>query len=154
MNSKQAWWIFGAGVFYYYFLRGVKSVKFGIDRFSLVTLGEAAATFEVRFFVYNPLLVSLFLRGVAGTIKLMGIEISSVDYPINQDLKARKYTYIPIRFTVEYDKLGDGLLAYLKTGNVSTLLIEFDGSIAVGRENVVDMPISKQITWGTIIGRE
>lgn len=152
MNKKQAWWIFAAGVVYYYFLRGVRSLKFGIDRFHLVSFNDKMAEFEVVFFAYNPLLVSLFLRNVNGTIRLMGREIGSVDYPVNQNVLARSYTLIPVRFTVEYAKLGDGLVSYLRTGNVSTLLIEFDGTISMGQDRIVSVPIKKQITWGDIAG--
>ena len=152
MNKKQAWWIFGAGVVYYYFLRGVRSLQFGIKRFALVSFSDKIAEFEVVFFAYNPLLISLFLRGVKGTIRLMGIEVGIVNYPVNQDVKARSYTYIPVRFTVEYNKIGEGLVEYLKTGNVNTLLIEFEGTISLGRDHIVDVPIKKQITWGDIAG--
>lgn len=152
MNKKQAWWIFGAGVVYYYFLRGVRSLQFGIDRFHLVSFNDKMAEFEVVFFAYNPLLISLFLRNVSGTIRLMGKEIGSVDYPVNQNVLARSYTLIPVRFTVDYAKLGDGLVSYLKTGNVSTLLIEFDGTISLGQDRIVNVPIKKQITWGDIAG--
>lgn len=153
MNQKQAWYIFGAGVIYYYFLRGVRSLRFGIERFNLISFTDKIAEFEVVFYAYNPLLVGLFMRNVSGTIRLMGVEIGYVNYPVNQEVLPRNYTFIPVRFSVDYAKLGNGLVSYLKTGNVSTLLIEFDGLVTVGREKIVSVPIRKQITWGDLIGR-
>lgn len=153
MNSKQAWYIFGAGVVYYYFLRGARALRFGIKNFGLVSFTDSTATFEIRFFVYNPLLVDFFCRNVEGEIRLMGVKIGEIDYPINQTLKSRSLNFVPVQFTVSIADLTDGLWKYIQTGNVSTLIVEFDGSVTVGRDHTVEVPVRKTVTWGDLMGK-
>lgn len=152
MNSKQAWYIFGAGVVYYYFLRGARALRFGIKNFGLVSFTDSNATFEIRFYIYNPLLVDIFCRTVSGDIRLMGVKVGEIDYPINQTIQARSLNYVPVQFTVSIADLTEGLWQYIQTGNVSTLIIEFDGQVVVGRDKQVTVPIRKTVTWGDLVG--
>lgn len=152
MNSKQAWYIFGAGVFYYYFLRGARALRFGIQNFGLVSFTDTQAVFEIRFYIYNPLLTSLFVRSVDGEVSLMGTKIGTIDYPINQTIKARAINYVPVQITVNIADLAQGVWEYIQTGNVTTLLIEYSGNVTVGQEHSFTVPVTKQITWGDLIG--
>lgn len=152
MNEKQAWYIFGAGVFYYYFLRGARALRFGIHSFGLVSFTDQQAVFEIRFYIYNPLLTSIFVRSVDGDVYLMGTKIGTIEYPINQTLKARSLNYVPVQITVNIADLAQGVWDYVKTGNVSTLIIEYSGNVTVGQEHAFSVPVTKTVTWGDLVG--
>lgn len=152
MNEKQAWYIFGAGVFYYYFLRGARALRFGIQNFGLVSFTDTKAVFEIRFYIYNPLLTSIFVRNVEGDVCLMDTKIGTIDYPVNQTIKARSINFVPVQITVDIADLAQGVWEYVKTGNVTTLLIEYSGSVTVGQEHSFSIPVTKQVTWGDLVG--
>ena len=82
----------------------------------------------------------------------MGVKVGEIDYPINQTIQSRSLNYVPVQFSVSIADLTSGLWQYIQTGNVSTLIIEFDGQVTVGRDKQVTVPVRKTVTWGDLVG--
>ena len=155
MTNQQA---IGAGLlvagFWYYVLRGASALRIGLKRLRLLTIGLDASTIEALLYVYNPLLATVFVREVQGTIYIQGQPVGVVNYPVNRRIQARSTTYIPVQLIVSPTALGAAAWQNIMSGSIQTLTIELKGTIRTGEQVVLPIPIRKTWTYNDIIERE
>ena len=135
-------------------LRGASALKVGLYSVRLAGVSTDSATLQVTLYVRNPLLATVFIRSISGTVSVMGVPVGVVDYPINQRILARQTTYIPVNVQVSYANLGAAAFANITTGSVQSLIIEMQGKITTGESVVFPVPIRKVWTYNDIIQRE
>ena len=140
-----------AASFWYLFLRGVKALRVGLQQLRLVSVESETATLEVMLYVRNPLLVSVLVRDISGTISIMGIPVGTINYPINRRIAAQGVSYIPVQVHISYQALGASLFTNILSGSVQSLLIELQGKVTAGEKIPVSVPIRKAWTYNDII---
>ena len=155
MSDKQAICI-GLAVagFWYYFLRGASALKLGLKSLRLSGISMDTATLEVTLYVRNPLLATVFVRSIAGTISVMGMPVGVIDTVINKRIYARSTSYIPVHVQISYAAMGAAAWANIMSGNVQTLTVEFAGKITAGEKVALPIPVKKLWTYQDIIEKE
>ena len=155
MTEKQAWIVgLSAAAFWLLVLRGASALKIGLKYIQLISVNGDTATMQVMLYVQNPLIASVLVRSVSGTVSIMGIPVGVIDYPINKRIEARSISYIPVQVEISYSKLGDAIWANIMSGSVQTLSIELDGKITAGEQYSISVPIRKLWTYSDIINRQ
>ena len=145
--------ILAVGV-WWFGLRGASALKVGLHSLRLAGIAADTATLEVTLYVRNPLLATVFVRSISGTVSVMGIPVGVVDCPVNQRILARQTTYIPIPVQISYANLGAAAYTNIMTGSVQSLAIELQGKICAGESVPVNIPIRKIWTYNDIIQRD
>ena len=143
-----------AAGFWYLFLRGASALKLGLKSLRLSGISLESATLEVTLFVRNPLLATVFVREIAGTISVMGVPVGVIDTVINKRIFARSTSYIPVQVQISYAAMGAAAWQNIMSGNVQTLTVEFDGKIKAGERFSVPIPVKKLWTYRDIIEKE
>lgn len=150
MNNVQKIGLFvGLTSLWYYVLRGAKalSVRMVDLGFSGVNLmGETVALRPV-FRVVNPLFVSAFVRNVVGELYIMDAKVADVNAVINRPIRANSVTDLTVPVDATFSGLSEAVRMNIETGDIRTLLVNFRGSIGIGKDRVVNIPLNIALTW-------
>ena len=141
----------GCGLLYYAVLRGVNALTVGVRGCQLAGLDLVSNTVQIRLFFYikNPLFVGIKLRGIVGDVYMHGMKVGYVNSSYDYYLSGRKTHIIPVTVSCDIASLGEAVITNIQTGNIQTLTVAFDGTIAVGN-NGVKLPLQKTIDWNDI----
>ena len=150
LNKKQAWGISIAGILYFTVLRGARALRYGIEYIRPAYLTDSTATISIGLYMYNPLLVGVFLRRLDANVRIQGIQVGTVSEELNYNIEPHKMARVSFNLNVDAVKLGKSLFQWIMSGNVNNLAIEVDGKLTVGRDRTVKVPIHKLMTWREI----
>ena len=135
---------------WYGVLRGVNAVKVVFENLSLVSINEGSLTFNLSILIHNPLWVDVVVNDIVGDIAIMNIPCAVVNYPVNQRLYGGKTSRLQVNFDVFLADLGDALYQNIMTGDIETLIMNFNGYVTI---KGVRIPIDKEFTIKEIIRR-
>ena len=143
----------GLAIVWYAVLRGASALAVGIKGWALngVDLDSKKIGITLQFAIANPLFIGLTIRGIQGDVYVQGQKVGSVDNTYDYFLAGRHTHIIPVLVQLDSTALGQAAIANIKTGNVRTLTIAFNGKLLVGSASV---PVPIQITydWGDLVG--
>lgn len=134
---------------YYFWLRGIRGIGVSFNGLRLVSIVDDEMRFSLQLSVRNPLLLSVLVNDIVGTIYLMDIPVANIDFPLNQRIYSRSISPITINFDVSKSKLGAALFTNIETGDIRTMLVHFVGYIRVQN---IKLKVDKQFTFEDITG--
>lgn len=150
MKQKTAGILLLSGVaLYYLVLQGIRGIGVSFKGLRVVSIVDDSVRFSVQLYIRNPLLLSVLVNDIVGTIYIMNIPVADVDFPLNQRIHSRSISPVTINFNVSKSKLGEALFANIETGDVRTLLVRFAGYLKISK---VKVNVDKQFTFEDIIG--
>lgn len=143
-----------AGLLYYTVLRGASALMVGIRSYGLKGVDVAAGTItlQVNFVIKNPLFVGIRLRSIDGEIFIQGVKCGVVDMRYDYYVSGRHTHTIPVLITVDTRNLGQAIINNIATGDIRTLVVDFDGGVTVGKSDLLRIPIKKTLNWEDIRG--
>lgn len=142
-----------AAALYYLVLRGARALIVEVGNYSVhsVDLLNERITLRINFLINNPLLVGITLKGIDGDIYVQGVRTGRVNMKYDYYLSGRHAHSIPVLVELSTSQMTDAIIANIKTGNINTLTIAFDGGIIVS-DSLVRIPVNKVLTWSDIMG--
>lgn len=153
MDTKVLKIALGLTALYYAVLRGANAVLAGIKGYDLVGVSVADKTIKIRlnFWIKNPLFVGLRLKGVYGKVFIQGVECGEVNSTYNYYIAGRQAYNVPVTVSLSMSGLAEATIRNIETGNINTLTISFDGSVGVGSDHVVSIPVQKTVTYNELV---
>lgn len=141
--------LLGGAALYYWVLRGIRGISVAFNGLRVLSIVDDEVRFSVQLSIRNPLIVSVLVNDIVGTVYLMDIPVAEVSFPLNQRIYARSVSPVTINFNVSKEKLGEALYANIQTGDVRTLLVRFDGYLKAAK---MQLHIDKQFTFEDLVG--
>ena len=141
--------LLGGAALYYWVLRGIRGISVAFNGLRVLSIVDDEVRFSVQLSIRNPLIVSVLVNDIVGTVYLMDIPVAEVSLPLNQRIYARSVSPVTINFNVSKEKLGEALYANIQTGDVRTLLVRFDGYLKAAK---MQLHIDKQFTFEDLVG--
>lgn len=139
----------GLTAIWYYVLRGARALSI-----KMVTLGFSgvdilAETISLRpvFRIANPLWVSVFVQKITGDLYIMDAKVAEINASINRPIAANAVTQISVPVEATMSGLSEAVVQNIRTGDVRTLLITFDGTVSIGKNNPVTLPVRIGLSW-------
>lgn len=152
-SSKIIGWAAVAAAAWYGVLRGARALFIGVTgfRFTGLSLVENTATFVLNFVIQNPLFVGIKLDKVVGDVYIQGIKCGRVDNVYQYYMTGGKAHNIPVAVTIDLSQLTHAAVENIMSGDVNTLTVSFDGSVTVGDNGLVAIPIQKTIGLSELV---
>lgn len=151
MKTKTGVILFGVGTaLLYAFRHSADAVQIKFEKLRMVRFAMSAMTFQLTLNIYNPFLFSVLVNEIVGDVYIMGIQVASINYPLNQRINAHKVNRFNILFDVLPTELTQALWANIQTGDIHTMLFRFDGYAVV---RGVKIPVDRQFTFDEIFVR-
>ena len=139
--------------FWYYFLRGWSGTKVWLHSYGFKGANLNNGTFDIllELAVKNPLLVSIPIHKISGTIYLNNSKIATIDTTYNKKVLARKINIIPIPLVCNMGAVGDVAKIAIHNNNLDgqELMVILDVEIGTDDSNVT-IPVNTTV----IIGQE
>lgn len=142
----------GFGLLYYAVLRGVNAIAVGVRgyQFAGLNLTEHEVSVRLFFYIKNPLLVGVKLKGIYGDVYMQGIKVGYINSAYDYFLSGRRTHIVPVTVTCDITSLGEAVALNIQSGDIKTLTVAFDGSIVVGKNGNVSLPVQRTMDWREI----
>lgn len=139
------------GLLYYTIARGVNALDISIRgaQFGGLDLTKKEVQVKLFFYIKNPLLIGIKLRGITGDVYMQGLKVGYVNSSYDYFLSGGRTQTVPVTVTCNIASLSEAMIANIQSGNIQTLTVAFDGYITAGK-NGVALPIQKTIGWNEI----
>ncbi len=138
----------GGAALYYWVLRGIRGVSVAFKGLRVISVVDDTIRFSVQLFIHNPLLISVLVNDIIGTIYIMNIPVAEVDFPLNQRIQSRSVSPVTINFNVSREMLGEAMYQNIMTGDIRTLLVRFTGYLKAAN---VRVNVNKQFTFEDLV---
>lgn len=148
-NLQKIGLFVGASALWYYVLRGWRALSIRLVGLGFDGLDIQGRSFVLRpiFRIVNPLFVSVFVRNVVGKLYIMDVEVADVNTVVNRPIADNTVTDIPVQVYADMEGLAASVVENIKTGDIRTLMVHFRGTVGVGKDHVVNIPLSIGLTW-------
>lgn len=148
-NRQTGILLVGCAALWYWVLRGVRAIAVKFEGLRVSSVNGGSVSFALSVLIHNPLLISVLVNDIIGDVYIMDIHCATVNYPLNQRIRALGDSRIRVNFDAYPAQLGEALFANIATGDIRTLLFRFNGYVTVGG---IRIKVDKSFTFNDVFG--
>lgn len=143
----------GLGAAYLVYRMAIRELVIGVQKVSLYGLNieKGIAAIQINVKMYNPLPIGVTVRDVVGKVYASGVQIGTVNTTLDYYLGGEREHVLPVIVNLYASGMGDALWKNIQTGDISNLIVDFDGAIRATKLNI-GVPLDLSFRWKDIVG--
>lgn len=127
----------------------LNNIAVNFDKLHFYGIDANTIKLQASLLIQNPLPVSVLVNELYGDVYIMGIQSGALSTIINQRIHANSISEFRINIDIFRETIGEAIWANIMTGDVRTLLVEFQGYIVVEGKQ---LPVKKTMTYEDLFG--
>lgn len=131
----------------------MRNLVVGVQKVTLRSIDVNAGTTSVNLYltIQNPLPFGVRLNKLVGDLYAQGTKVGYINTQFDYLLGGERTHAIPVVVNLSFEGVTRALWDNIQTGNVSTLKIDFNGSLYVTKANIA-VPLDLTFDWKDIVG--
>ena len=143
----------GLGAIYLGVKVAIKGLVVGVSNilFKGLDLTNMTAQIQLNVSVRNPLPFGVKVNNITGDVYAQGVKVGYVNTTFDYLVASERTHTLPVIINLTAKGLGEALWKNIQTGDIKTLVIDFDGQLHVTKLNI-SVPIELSFDYRDLMG--